>query len=174
MMEMTTMLSTTPGQFTVCLTKLPLQETAFELSNDLISEGEPLLVVDAAGCFDPGRMSQAAPDFARHLHILRVSDSGTLDEIWSGLLSAQQRYQARRALVVGLLDHLYDPRVRTRDAARALGKIKSQLGTLTENGLEVTVVCQNANPSPDTRAYFVPSLCASADQVRAYETRLSA
>jgi len=158
---------TAHGQFTVCITERPIRETALELSTELTADGTPLLILDAAGCFEPTAMSQAGPDLARYAHILRVPSSADFEAVWSSLLWAQQRFQARRALVVGLLNHLYDPQIQTRDAARALGRIKTKLEALTQHGLEVMVVCESGSPS-GTRAHFIPSLCASAHQVVEY------
>src|SRR5262245_11459750 len=162
--------ATTPGQFTVCLTDGPVQETAFELSADLTANGDRLIVLDAAECFEPARMSQAAPDLAKHLHILRVSVPSESERIWSELLMVRHRYDSPRVLAVGILDHLYDPQIPTRDASRALGRMKAKLEDLTENGIEVIVVCRRPDNS-DVRAHFVRSLCASAHQIISQQAR---
>ena len=164
-----TMAEEMSGQFRVSITNSSIQDAALELSAELTREGEPLLILDACGCFDPSRMSRCAPHSAGLLHILRVSTSQpipeTLDEIWSRLRGIQRDLQARQILVVGLLDRLYDPGIVTREASRALGGIKSKLENLAESGFDVTVLCENSTADMGTRSHFLSSLCASADQV---------
>ena len=48
------------GRLTVWRTEGPLEEMAFELASELTANDERLVVVDAAGCFDPSRVSRAA------------------------------------------------------------------------------------------------------------------
>ena len=163
---------TTSGQFTVCITDRPVQDAALELSVDLTARGETLLILDAAGCFDPVRMSHAAPELAKRLQIQRVHASERAGESWCALLSAHCGSPDRRLLVVGLLDCLYDPAMLTRDAARALGRIKSGLDALVAGGADVTVVCE-ASHNSGTRAHFLSSLCVSADRKVEYRAPLA-
>jgi hypothetical protein len=156
----------TAGQLTVWRTDTPLDDMIFELSANLTADGERLIVVDATGHFDPSRVSLAAASVARGIHVLRTSPGAELQTaLWVDLRSAQQRTQARRVLVVGLLDHLYDRGILTRDAARALGQIKRIFEALTRSGLDVTVVCGKEGPENGARSYLVSSLCASAQQI---------
>jgi hypothetical protein len=123
-------------------------------------------VVDATGFFDPSRVGRAAESVARSLHVLRTVPGAELQTaLWSALRSAQQRTQARRVLLVGVLDHLYDRGILTRDAARALGRIKLVLEALTRSGLDVTVVCKTDSTDVGARTYLVSSLCAFAQEV---------
>lgn len=153
------------GQFRVCITARSIQDAALELSANLTEEGEPLLILDACGCFEPARISRCAPHSAGLLHILRASTSEPMEGIWSRLNGVQRDLQARQILVVGLLDRLYDPEIVTRDAARTLGGIKARLELLAHSGFDVTVLCESQSGNLGTRAHFLPSLCASADQV---------
>jgi hypothetical protein len=157
------------GQFRVCITSRSIQDAAMELSATLTEEGEPLLILDACGCFDPSRISRCAPHAAGLLHIHRASTLQpiveTMDEIWSSFQGAQRDLQSRQILVVGLLDRLYDPEILTRDAARTLGGIKYKLEQLAKDGFDVTVLCESPTGNLGTRAHFLSSLCASADQV---------
>jgi len=157
------------GQFRVFITDRSIHDTALELSAALTREGEPLLILDACGCFDPSRVSRCAPHAAGLLHILRIPTSQpivlSIDEVWSGFCGVQRDLQARQILVVGLLDRLYDPAILTRDAARTLGGIKAKLEHLAVDGFDVTVLCEQQTGSLGTRSHFLPSLCAAADQV---------
>lgn len=164
-----TMTENMSGQLRVCITDRSIQDAALELSANLTEEGEPLLILDASGCFEPARISRCAPHAAGLLHILRISTSQpvmeTMEEIWSRLTGVQRDLQARQILVVGLLDRLYDPEILTREASRTLGGLKSKLEKLAESGFDVTVLCEGQTSNLGTRAHFLPSLCASADQV---------
>jgi hypothetical protein len=164
-----------PGRFRVCITNRAIQDAAMELSANLTENGEPLLILDASGCFQPSRLSRCAPHSAGLLHVVRATTSqpvvealgtlATLGEIWARFQDVQRDLQARQILVVGVLDRLYDPEILTRDAARTLGGIKSKLEHLAKDGFDVTVVCESQTGNLGTRAHFLPSLCASADLV---------
>ena len=154
----------TTGQFRVSITNRSIQDSALELSAELTLDGEPLLILDACGCFEPSRLSRCAPHSAGLLHVLRASTSESIEEIWSRLQGVQRDLQARQILVVGLLDRLYDPGILTRDAARTLGGIKSRLEQLAESGFDVTVLCENQTANLGARSHFLSSLCASASQ----------
>jgi hypothetical protein len=154
------------GKLTVWRTDGPLDDMIFEISANLTSGGERLIVVDATGTFDPSRVSRAAASVARNLHVLRtVPGAEQQTALWVTLRATQQRTQARRVLLVGVLDHLYDRGILTRDAARALGRIKAVLEALTRSGLDITVVCGSERTDVGARTYLVSSLCASAQEV---------
>ena len=169
------MAETIPGRFRVCISDRSIHDAALELSSQLTEGGEPLLILDAFGCFQPSHISRCAPHSAGLLHVVRTTVSqpvrealGTLEtlgEIWSRFLTVQRDLQARQILVVGVLDRLYDPEILTRDAARTLGGIKFKLEQLAKDGFDVTVLCENPTGDLGTRAHFLSSLCASADQV---------
>jgi hypothetical protein len=157
---------TAEGKLTVWRTDGPLDDMIFELSANLTADGERLIVVDATGYFDPSRVSRAAGSVPRSVHVLRATPGEELHVgLWATLQSAQQRTQARRVLLVGILDHLYDRGILTRDAARALGRMKLVFEALKRSGLEVTVVCKTEGMEWGARTYLVSSLCASAQEV---------
>jgi hypothetical protein len=170
-----TMAESIPGRFRVCISDRSVHDAALELSADLTASGEPLVILDAFGCFQPSHISRCAPHSAGLLHIIRTTASqpapealGTLEtlgEIWSRFQIVQRDLQARQILVVGVLDRLYDPELLTRDAARTLGGIKYKLEQLAKDGFDVTVLCESPSRDLGTRAHFLSSLCASADQV---------
>lgn len=156
----------TDGKLTVWRTDGPLDDMIFELSANLTADGERLIVVDTTGYFDPSRVSRAAGSVARSLHVLRTAPGDELHtSLWATLQSAQQRTQARRVLLVGILDHLYDRGIMTRDAARALGRIKLVFEALVRSGLDVTIVCKAEGAEMGARTYLVSSLCAFAQEV---------
>jgi hypothetical protein len=155
---------TSEGKLTVWRTDGPLDDMVFELSANLTASGERLLVVDATGQFDPSRVSRAAASVARSLHVLRTAPAAEPPaSLWTALRAAQQRTQARRVLLVGVLDHLYDRGILTREAARALGRVKRILEALTHSGLDVIVVCETEGSG--ARSYLASSLGASAQEV---------
>jgi hypothetical protein len=157
---------TTEGKLTVWRTDGPLDDMIFELSANLTANGERLIVVDATGYFDPARVSRAAGSVPRSVHVLRTTPGEELHaSLWAMLQSAQQRTQARQILLVGILDHLYNRGILTRDAARALGRMKLVFEALTRSGLDVTVVCKTEGAEWGARTYLVSSLCASAEEV---------
>ena len=158
------------GKLTVWRTEGPLEDMALELSANLTADGERLVVVDAAGCFDPSRISRAAASLARNLHVVRAAHGDDLETaLWPALQTAQQKSPVRRILIVGMLDRLYGRDLLTREAARALGRMKLVLEELTRSGLDVVVVCKAERAEPQAmgaRTYLLSSLCAAASEVR--------
>ena len=157
----------------------PIEDLAFEIAAQLTTNEERLIVVDAAGCFDPSRISRAAAAIACNLHVIRAARSSDLHgALWPVLQAARggacsigrslqnEKTQPRRILIAGMLDHLYGRDMLTRDAARALGRMKLVLEALTRSGLEVVVVCTADQADLGARAYLLSSLCASAHEVR--------
>ena len=162
----------TEGKLTVWRTQGPIEDMAFEIAAELTANEERLIVVDAAGCFDPSRVSRAAATVARNLHVIRAAHSSDLHTALGPALQAgQEKTQARRILIAGMLDHLYGRDMLTREAARALGRMKLVLEALTRSGLEVVVVCKVEQADLGARTYLLSSLCASAHEVRYWRGR---
>jgi hypothetical protein len=68
-------------------------------------------------------------------------------------------------ILADLLEPLYDNSISTREAAHALGRIKSELESMVEEGTRVVVLCHRHTSDLGTRAHFMASLCAAADRV---------
>ena len=68
-------------------------------------------------------------------------------------------------ILADLLEPLYDTSISTREAAHTLGKIKSELESMVEEGARVVVLCHRRTTDLGTRAHFMASLCAAADRV---------
>jgi len=68
-------------------------------------------------------------------------------------------------VVSNLLESLYDTSISTREAAQILGRAKTKLESLVESGSNVVVICRRRSEDLGTRAHFMASLCAAADQV---------
>jgi hypothetical protein len=103
---------------------------------------------------------------ARSLHVLRTSPATEPPaSLWASLRSAQIRTQARRVLLVGVLDHLFDRGILTRDAAKALGRVKRIFEALTRSGMDVIVVCATEGSDSGARTYLASSLSAAAQEV---------
>ncbi len=185
------------GQLIVWRTNGQPADMAIELAAELTENGERLVVVDAAGCFDPsdkrsecepgrakptmddrsecepGRAkptrngSRVAAAVVRNLHVIRaVNGSEVLAALGLALEVAREKMPARRVLIAGMLDPLYDRAMPTRDAARALGRMKRALGVLQRSGLEVVVVSSPEQADLGARRCLLASLCAAAGQVR--------
>ena len=63
-----------------------LDELAFRSAAEVVDEGESLIVIDAAGCFDPMRMTHSArmgavdpAGMMKHLHVLRARSAADLE-----------------------------------------------------------------------------------------------
>jgi hypothetical protein len=161
------------GGLTVYMNDGPVQELAFRLAVEMLASGEKLLVVDTAGYFDPGRITQSVRLAALNpaglfegLHILRASNCRALEEtILVELESAMGRFETGRVLIPDPLIRFYDSHLSTREAAQVLGRVKSKLESLASAGAQIVVLCQRMPADLGTRTHFVASLCASADRV---------
>ena len=88
------------------------------------------------------------------------------DEVIDDDAIAAVKHSHPSALVLAdLLEPLYDAAIPTRDAAHTLGRIKSELESMVQQGTRVVVLCRRRANDLGTRSHFVTSLCASADRV---------
>jgi hypothetical protein len=169
---MTTVLAEFTGQLTI-RTIDRIEEAALHSAAELNNAGEAMIVVDAAGCFDPARMSRSIRNkgmdpagMLRNTRILRAESASELEHIILTQLSALlDELVTRHVLIPDLLAPLYDPAIPTRDAARILGRIKLKLEELARAGANIVVLCRPVAGDLGTRAHFFSSLCASADRV---------
>jgi len=171
---MTTLLAESTGQFTIAMSDHRIDELAFRSAAEIVESGETLIVIDAAGCFDPSRMTHSArigaidpSGLTKHLHVLRARSAEDLETlVLHHLEEAFDKLNTRHVLIPDLLSSLYDSRISTRDAARILGRVKFKLEERTQTGAQITVLCRQAgNEDLGTRSHFLPSLCAAADRV---------
>jgi hypothetical protein len=68
-------------------------------------------------------------------------------------------------VLADVLEPLYDPAIPTREAAHTLGRIKSELESMVEKGMNVALICRRKSENLGTRSHFLASLSASADRV---------
>ncbi len=169
---MTTLLAESTGKLTIAMSDRRLDELAFRTAAEIVDSGEPLIVVDAAGCFEPNRMTHSArigaidpAGLMKHLHILRANSALEMENVILNLESTFERCGTRHVLIPDLLTCLYDPSISTRDAAHILGRVKARLEELAETGARIVVLCRQASNDLGTRSHFLPSLRASADRV---------
>ena len=151
-----------------------IDELAFRSANEIIDRGDSLIVVDAAGCFEPARVTHSARIGAidpalllKKLRVLPARSAAELEDIILHQLEfACDRFGTRHVLFTDLLGTLYDSTISTRDAARMLGRIKSRLEMLALNGFEIVVLCRRDESEHGTRSHFLSSLRASASAQR--------
>jgi hypothetical protein len=93
--------------------------------------------------------------------IIYVTD----DPIDNGIVASVKECAPGSIVLADLLEPLYDTSIATRDAAHTLGRIKTELESMVENGARVAVICHRRSEDLGTRAHFLASLCASADRV---------
>jgi hypothetical protein len=150
---MTTLLAESTGQF---------DTLAFRSAAEIIENGEDLIVVDGAGCFEPTRMTHAArigaidsANLMRHLHILRARTAFELEDVILNQLESNfQRVGTRNVLLSDPLSALYSPEITTRDASRILGRLKAKLEEWTRTGAQIVVLCRESGLDHGTRAHF--------------------
>ena len=97
--------------------------------------------------------------------VIRVRNCFELEEALSRLAESGYDPTHRSIVVPNLVDAFYDTSILTREAAQSLGRVKSLLELLVDNGVQVVALCHRRADDLGTRSHFMASLCASADQV---------
>jgi hypothetical protein len=69
------------------------------------------------------------------------------------------------SILADLLEPLYDTSIATREAAHVLGRLKAELESMVDAGERIVVICRRRAEDLGTRAHFLTSLCAVANQV---------
>jgi hypothetical protein len=169
---MTALIAESIGQLRIAIdpSGSRIDELAFRSANEIIDRGDSLIVVDAAGCFEPARVTHSARVGAidpalllKKLRVLPARSAAELEDIVLHQLEfACDRFGTQHVLITDPLSGLYDPTLSTRDAARMLGRIKSMLETLAMNGFEIVLVCRRDESEHGTRSHFLSSLIRAA------------
>ena len=89
----------------------------------------------------------------------------TEDSIDDATVASVKETLPGAVVLADLLEPLYDGSIATRDAAHTLGRIKTELQSMVENGTQIAVICRRHEEDLGTRSHFLASLCASADRV---------
>jgi hypothetical protein len=158
-----------PDGFEVWCTTSSLKDLVVSLASEITLDGEPVIVVDALGVFDPSNLAQSPVCAATNLRVLKTGSSSELQTaLWTILKEAGQGARTRRVLMAGVLEHLYGKDLLTRDAARVLGRMKLALDAMVQSGMDVVVVCNACTDVLGVRSYLLPSLCAAAAKVHVF------
>ena len=87
---MTALLAESIGQLRIAIAKSEsrIDDLAFRSANEIIDRGDSLIVVDAAGCFEPARMTHSARTGAidpalllKKIRVLPARSAGELEDI---------------------------------------------------------------------------------------------
>jgi hypothetical protein len=170
---MTTLLEEFSGQLTITTVDASgVADAALQSAAEIVERGESLIVVDGAGCFEPGRMTHSArlgaldpAGLVKHLQILRAKSAAEIEDIILHRLPlACERAGTRNVLIADLLSKLYDPAIPTRDASRILGRVKAKLEEMAQD-CRILVLLRETRTDLGTRSHFLSSLSAAAGRV---------
>ena len=131
------------GQLIVYVTDDPIDDAAVASVMDMITGEDKPVLIDA---------SQARSCFE-------------LEQIIGRALENVFQRTHRNIVISNLLGVFYDSSILTRRASQSLGRVKTVLGSLVDNGVQIAVVCQRLSKDLGTRSHFMASLCASANRV---------
>jgi hypothetical protein len=146
-----------------------MEELVVSLASEIALDGEPVIVVDALGVFEPANLARSPLSAATNLRVLKTSDSSEFQTaLWTIVQDAGRGVRIRRVLMAGVLEHLYGKNLLTRDAARALGRMKMALNAMVKSGMDVVVVSSACRDGLGVRSHFLSSLCAAAGQVHVF------
>jgi len=147
-------------------TRSSLEALAFELASELTLDGERLMVIDAAGCFDESAIGAPRVPQALNQQVIHARDTGALQKaLWTVLQDAGRSSRPPRVLIVGVLERLCESDLLMRDAARALGRLKLAISDMRNSGMDVTVACRAGVPELGVRGYLFSSIRAVAEDV---------
>ncbi len=132
--------------------------------------GEAVLYVAGANIFDPflvGRLARAsrmAPGFVlRHIHVSRAFTCHQMVRLVTDCLaSAIRHYDARRVILAGPLETLYDESVPEQEATRLFHTMLASLTHLAQEGTQVLCVSPLPMVASGVRCGFLTALCARA------------
>lgn len=140
--------------------------------------GEPVVYLDGANAFDPfvvsrlARLHGARPQqLLTAIHVARAFTCHQMERLVSDCLaSALDRYQARVAILSGLLESFHDEAVPAEEARRLLRRIVPALRRLSARGARVLCLCPSTAPQYQGRYSLFLTLQAAATRlIRAEE-----
>ena len=94
-----------------------------------------------------------------------IIDAARLENCYELARTIACQTPGRNIVISNLLDAFYDSSILTREAAQILGRVKSTLEQLVDEGVQIIVLCRRRSDNLGTRSHFMASLCASADRV---------
>lgn len=135
--------------------------------------GEPVVYLDGASTFDPfwvGRMARAHHQQPRKvlamIHVARAYTCQQMERLLSDCLSAAlDRYQARIAVLSGLLDTFYDRAVPDDEAWRLFGRMMEAIRRLTQQGFILLCLCPPAPILTSASRRSLDHLRSQADRI---------
>ena len=114
--------------------------------------GEPVVYLDGANTFDPFVIGRLARVHCRQprkiltmIHVARAFTCHQIERLLSDCLAtALDRYQARIAVLSGLLDTFYDEAVPEQEAMRLFGRMMDASHKLAQHGSTLLFLCPQA------------------------------
>jgi hypothetical protein len=142
-------------------------------ATERVLAGEPVLYLDGANTFDPfvvGRLARAHHKHPRKIltmiHVARAFTCHQMARLVSDCLaSALDRYQARLAVLSGLLDTFYDGAVPEQEAWRLFSRMMEAISRLTWQGYTLLCLCPPAPVPTRTSRRCLERLRRQADRV---------
>jgi hypothetical protein len=122
---------------------------ASQAGADRAMAGEPVVYLDGAHTFDPffiGRLARGRRQQPRKvlamIHVARAFTALQMERLLSNCLAgALERYQARIAVLSGLVETLSDENLSDRDVARLSDRMLESISHLTQQGVSLLCPC---------------------------------
>ena len=135
--------------------------------------GEPVVYLDGANTFDPFVIGRLARVHCRQprkiltmIHVARAFTCHQIERLLSDCLAtALDRYQARIAVLSGLLDTFYEEAVPEQEAMRLFGRMMEATARLTQQGYTLLCLCPPAPVLTRTSRRCLDQLRGQADRV---------
>jgi hypothetical protein len=145
---------------------------ALHLVADRAMAGEPVVYLDGAHTFDPffiGRLARGRRQQPRKvlamIHVARAFTALQMERLLSNCLAgALERYQARIAVLSGLVETLSDETLSERDVARLSDRMLESIGHLTQQGVSLLCPCPAVPRSAAPAHRLFAGLCSTADR----------
>ena len=135
--------------------------------------GELVVYLDGANTFDPFVIGRLARVHCRQprkiltmIHVARAFTCHQMERLLSDCLAtALDRYQARIAVLSGLLDTFYEEAVPEQEAMRLFGRMMEATARLTQQGYTLLCLCPPAPVLTRTSRRCLDQLRGQADRV---------
>ncbi|WP_053379190.1 hypothetical protein [Nitrospira moscoviensis] len=139
---------------------------------DRAMAGESVVYLDGAHTFDPffiGRLARGRRQQPRKvlamIHVARAFTALQMERLLSNCLAgALERYEARIAVLSGLVETLSDETLSERDVARLSDRMLESIGHLTQQGVSLLCPCPAAPRSAAPAHRLFAGLCSTADR----------
>jgi hypothetical protein len=150
-----------------------LFRAALAITSQVLLEGMPVVAIDGCNRFDVHAIARVARQqnlppavLLGRIYVSRGFTCYQMEAAITGkLLPMLRRCGARTALILGVLDTMYDEQARFREVRQMLLRIVGTLRAMRAGGISVLLACQEWKVQPAERNELLATLKESVDDI---------